>query len=135
MKLIIVSGRSGSGKSTALHVLEDMSFYCIDNLPIGLLGPLTQEAIQEHHGSGKAGKIAVSIDARNMYRELSDFPLIISALNANHIDTEVIYLDADDEVLLKRFHATRRKHPLSNHQISLREAIAKEKKLEILIQI
>jgi len=129
MKLIIVSGRSGSGKSTALHVLEDMGFYCIDNLPIGLLGPLTQEAIEQHHDVGRARKIAVSIDARNMYRELGDFPLIMQALSASNIETEVIYLDADNETLLMRFHATRRKHPLSNNDVSLREAIAKEKEL------
>ena len=126
MKLIIVSGRSGSGKSTALHVLEDMGFYCIDNLPIGLLGPLTKEAIQE---ADHAIKIAVSIDARNLYRELGDFPLIMQALSASNINTEVIYLDADNETLLKRFHATRRKHPLSNRTVSLREAIARETEL------
>lgn len=129
MKLIIVSGRSGSGKSTALHVLEDMGFYCIDNLPIGLLGPLTREAIHEYQEAGKAAKIAVSIDARNLYRELGDFPLILQALSASNISTDVIYLDADNETLLMRFHATRRKHPLSNNNVSLREAIAKEKEL------
>ena len=62
MKLIIVSGRSGSGKSTALHVLEDLGFYCIDNLPIGLLFPLTQEATNQNSPS-RLGKMAVSIDA------------------------------------------------------------------------
>ncbi len=129
MRLIIVSGRSGSGKSTALHVLEDMGYYCIDNLPIGLLGPLTHEAIEEYRGEARASKIAVSIDARNMYRELGDFPLILKALRNSQIDTEVIYLDADDETLLKRFHATRRKHPLSDQSISLKEAIAMEKAL------
>jgi len=126
MKLIIVSGRSGSGKSTALHVLEDMGFYCIDNLPIGLLGPLTREAIHEYQEADRSVKIAVSIDARNLYRELGDFPLVMKALSASNINTEVIYLDADNETLLKRFHATRRKHPLSNNEVSLREAIAKE---------
>ncbi|OZG70545.1 RNase adaptor protein RapZ [Hahella sp. CCB-MM4] len=127
MKLIIVSGRSGSGKSTALHVLEDMGYYCIDNLPIGLLGPLTKEALYE--GAGHADKIAVSIDARNLYRELGDFPHIYKRLQSEEVDIEVIYLDAKDETLLKRFHATRRKHPLSSKSVSLKEAIQQEKAL------
>ena len=127
MKLIIVSGRSGSGKSTALHVLEDMGYYCIDNLPIGLLGPLTQEALYE--SAGHADKIAVSIDARNLYRELDDFPIIYKQLKSEQVEIEIIYLDAKDDTLLKRFHATRRKHPLSSKSISLNEAISKEKAL------
>ena len=72
MKLIIVSGRSGSGKSTALHVLEDLGFYCIDNLPIGLLFPLTQEAVPQE-ATTRLRKMAVSIDARNLSSELANF--------------------------------------------------------------
>ena len=125
MKLIIVSGRSGSGKSTALHVLEDTGFYCIDNLPIGLMAPLTHEALT--HRAPGAQKIAASIDARNLSRELRDFPDIIHRLETQGVETETIYLDADDETLLTRFHGTRRKHPLSSRTVSLREAIAQEK--------
>ncbi|AZZ90852.1 MULTISPECIES: RNase adapter RapZ [unclassified Hahella] len=127
MKLIIVSGRSGSGKSTALHVLEDMGYYCIDNLPIGLLSPLTQEVLDQ--GKTQNQQLAVSIDARNLYRDLSDFPSIYATLQAHNIDVEIIYLDANDATLIKRFHATRRKHPLSSKSTSLKEAIAKEKQL------
>lgn len=126
MKLIIVSGRSGSGKSTALQVLEDVGFYCIDNLPIGLLFPLTEEALAE---KGRLTRIAVSIDARNLSRELSEFVAIHRRLKEMPIDLEIIYLDALNHVLLKRFHSTRRKHPLSSDQVSLKEAITAEREL------
>lgn len=128
MKLIIVSGRSGSGKSTALHVLEDLGFYCIDNLPIGLLFPLTREAATQS-SPGRLGKMAVSIDARNLSGELSNFEDIYRSLQDTGVTIEIIYLDADEQSLLQRFHATRRKHPLSDDKTSLREAIGNEKKL------
>lgn len=128
MKLIIVSGRSGSGKSTALHVLEDLGFYCIDNLPIGLLFPLTTEATAGPSG-GRLKNIAVSIDARNLSDEIANFESIHQRLIKSGIVTEIIYLDATEQSLLQRFHATRRKHPLSDDQTSLSEAIRYEKKL------
>jgi RNase adapter protein RapZ len=126
MKLIIVSGRSGSGKSTALQVLEDVGFYCIDNLPIGLLFPLTEEALAEQ---GRLNRIAVSIDARNLSQELREFAGIYAKLKNMPIQLEIIYLDALSQTLLKRFHSTRRKHPLSNDKVSLKEAIAAERDL------
>ncbi|WP_303290638.1 RNase adapter RapZ [Marinobacter sp. SS5-14b] len=128
MKLIIVSGRSGSGKSTALHVLEDLGFYCIDNLPIGLLFPLTQEATAQE-APNRLRKMAVSIDARNLSGELANFETIYHQLKNTGVEVEIIYLDADEQSLLQRFHATRRKHPLSDDNTSLREAIASEKAL------
>jgi UPF0042 nucleotide-binding protein len=127
MKLIIISGRSGSGKSTALNVLEDVGYYCIDNLPIGLLFPLTEAALQNHRQ--RLSKIAVSIDARNLSNELSNFGDIYSELSEKPIDIEIIYLDALNQTLFKRFHATRRKHPLSSDTLSLKEAIEAERKL------
>lgn len=127
MKLIIISGRSGSGKSTVLNVLEDVGYYCIDNLPIGLLFPLTEEALQNN--TQRLGKIAVSIDARNLSNELRNFGTIYSELTKKPIDIEIIYLDALNQTLFKRFHATRRKHPLSSDKLSLKEAIEEEKKL------
>ncbi|SFM41003.1 RNase adapter RapZ [Marinobacter zhejiangensis] len=127
MKLIIVSGRSGSGKSTALHVLEDLGFYCIDNLPIGLLSPLTREATNQ--GSGRLKRIAVSIDARNLSDEIANFEDIHRQLRQTGATMEIIFLDATDQALLQRFHATRRKHPLSNDHTSLKEAIDSEKHL------
>ncbi|TGN40012.1 RNase adapter RapZ [Marinobacter confluentis] len=128
MKLIIVSGRSGSGKSTVLHVLEDLGFYCIDNLPIGLLVPLTQEATGQSSPS-RLAKMAVSIDARNLSGELSNFENLYHSLQQTGVTVEIIYLDADEQSLLQRFHATRRKHPLSDDKTSLREAIGNEKLL------
>lgn len=128
MKLIIVSGRSGSGKSTALHVLEDLGYYCIDNLPIGLLFPLTREAAAQEK-PGRLDRMAVSIDARNLSDALADFADIHKRLEATGVDIEIVFLDADEQSLLQRFHATRRKHPLSNDRVSLREAILQEKKL------
>ncbi|MEP3562427.1 MAG: RNase adapter RapZ, partial [Marinobacter sp.] len=128
MKLIIVSGRSGSGKSTALHVLEDLGFYCIDNLPIGLLFPLTQEAATQE-ATTRLRKMAVSIDARNLSGELANFEAIYSQLKSTGMDVEIIFLDADEQTLLQRFHATRRKHPLSDDKTSLPEAVSYEKTL------
>ncbi|WP_372964298.1 RNase adapter RapZ [Marinobacter sp.] len=128
MKLIIVSGRSGSGKSTALHVLEDQGFYCIDNLPIGLLFPLTQEATSQE-APNRLRKMAVSIDARNLSGELANFETIYHQLKGTQVEVEIIFLDADEQSLLQRFHATRRKHPLSDDKTSLREAISNEKLL------
>ncbi|MDV2077079.1 RNase adapter RapZ [Marinobacter xestospongiae] len=128
MKLIIVSGRSGSGKSTALHVLEDLGFYCIDNLPIGLLFPLTREATAQE-STGRLKKIAVSIDARNLSDEIANFEDIHHQLTQTGATIETIFLDATDQALLQRFHATRRKHPLSNDRTSLKEAITSEKHL------
>ncbi|WP_166264320.1 RNase adapter RapZ [Marinobacter caseinilyticus] len=128
MKLIIVSGRSGSGKSTVLHVLEDLGFYCIDNLPIGLLFPLTREATT-HASPGRLDKIAVSIDARNLSGEIANFEGIYQQLQQSGLKLEIIFLDATDQALLQRFHATRRKHPLSDEKTSLREAITYEKLL------
>ena len=127
MKLVIVSGRSGSGKSTALHVLEDLGYYCIDNLPIGLLFPLTEEALKT--ASGRLHNMAVSIDARNLSDEIANFETLYQQLKSCPIQTEIIYLDAQDPALLQRFHATRRKHPLSNDRTSLKEAITVEKHL------
>lgn len=127
MQLIIVSGRSGSGKSTALDVLEDHGFYCIDNLPAALLPELTERALL--HTELMHPRVAVSIDARNMPSQLQRFPELLADVRARHIQCHVLYLDAADETLLKRFSETRRRHPLTNDQRSLGEAIADEKVL------
>ncbi|WP_397377607.1 RNase adapter RapZ [Pseudomonas sp.] len=124
MRLIIVSGRSGSGKSTALDVLEDNGFYCIDNLPAGLLPDLAERTLM--HTELLHPQIAVSIDARNLPSQLKRFPELLADVRARHIQCDVIFLDADDETLLKRFSETRRRHPLTNESRSLAEAIADE---------
>lgn len=127
MRLIIVSGRSGSGKSTALNVLEDNGFYCIDNLPAGLLPELAERALL--HTELLHPQIAVSIDARNLPSQLKRFPELLEEVRARHIQCDVLYLDADDETLLKRFSETRRRHPLTNESRSLAEAIRDEELL------
>jgi len=120
MRLIILSGRSGSGKTIVLHTLEDLGFYCVDNLPLSLLPDLEKQIGAMHP------KIAVSIDARNLSTDLSHFKNILLQLQESAHTCEIIYLDADENTLMKRFSETRRKHPLSNKQISLREAIRQE---------
>lgn len=127
MRLIIVSGRSGSGKSTALDVLEDNDFYCIDNLPAMLLPELAERTLLA--AELVYPQIAVSIDARNSPNQLERFPELLAGLRARHIVCDVLYLDADDETLLKRFSETRRRHPLTNDSRSLAEAIRDEKTL------
>lgn len=126
MKLVILSGRSGSGKTTALHVLEDAGYYCIDNLPAGLLPSLVAETLASD--SPEHENLAVCIDARNISQQLSAFAGIIAALPGD-VETSVIYLDADDETLIKRFSETRRKHPLSNRDTALAEAIQSESEI------
>jgi UPF0042 nucleotide-binding protein len=124
MRLIIVSGRSGSGKSTALDVLEDNGFYCIDNLPAGLLPELAERSLL--HTELLQPLVAVSIDARNLPSQLKRFPELLAEVRARHIQCDVLYLDADDETLLKRFSETRRRHPLTSDERSLAEAIHDE---------
>lgn len=126
MRLVVISGRSGSGKSTALHVMEDEGYYCIDNLPASLLAPLVEQIQQEGYPALKG--IAVSIDARNTGRDLALFPSALT-LAQTRMTCEVIYLDASKPTLIKRFSETRRKHPLSSDGIDLPEAIESEKKL------
>ena len=120
MKLTIISGRSGSGKSTVLHILEDRGYYCIDNLPASLLPALADRI---SNGDTHLSDIAVSIDARNISADLRQAPEIISELQARELSTEIIFLDANSQTLLKRFSESRRKHPLSNESTDLREAI------------
>lgn len=112
MRLVIVSGRSGSGKSTALAVLEDNGFYCIDNLPASLLPDLAERALL--HTELLRPQVAVSIDARNLPSQLKRFPELLEQLRQRNIQCDVLYLDADNATLLKRFSETRRRHPLTD---------------------
>ncbi|GAA6144583.1 MAG: RNase adapter RapZ [Thalassolituus sp.] len=125
MRLVVISGRSGSGKSSALHVLEDLGFYCIDNLPIGLLPALASQA----DANEKLTRVAVSIDARNLSATEESIEKLLIDLPNDHYQLDVVYLDASENVLLQRFSATRRKHPLTTDQLSLAEAIDQEKAL------
>lgn len=127
MKLVIVSGLSGSGKSVALHTLEDLDYYCIDNLPLGLLEPFSQQMLENPRT--RQDNVAVGIDARSLSDDLQHFPQILKHLRERGIHTEILYLQADDDILLKRFSETRRKHPLGKGNVSLADAIRQERNL------
>ncbi|WP_207061319.1 RNase adapter RapZ [Motiliproteus sp. SC1-56] len=127
MKFVIISGRSGSGKTTALQALEDLGYFCIDNLPVALLPTLAEQVLKEPM-EDKSG-IAISIDARNTSHGLKQFPSIIGSLDRSPIQYDIIYLDAAEPTLLKRFSESRRRHPLSDGEKGLKEAIALEKTL------
>ncbi|WP_062263491.1 RNase adapter RapZ [Endozoicomonas arenosclerae] len=126
MKLIIISGRSGSGKSSALHALEDEGFYCVDNLPASMLNDLPANL---KSSLGEPPRMAVSLDVRNVPGALERFPALLDKLKKQGVECQVIFLDADSDSLMKRYSSTRRRHPLSNDNVSLAEAINLEKKL------
>lgn len=127
MHLVIVSGRSGSGKSATLDFLEDNEFYCIDNLPASLFTSVVDRALRQIEIIQP--KIAVSIDARSFPNQIEKFPAIFERLKQKHVKCHLVYLDASDEQLLKRFSETRRRHPLTTDTRSLSEAIEDEAKL------
>ena len=131
MRLIIVSGLSGSGKSVALHVLEDLGYYCIDNLPSALLESAVEEVTTKSPQARRL--IAVGIDARNRAGDLETLPGLIAALRERQMQTDVLFLQASDDVLLKRFSETRRRHPLADEAAELRTAIAAER--EVLAEV
>lgn len=123
ISLIILSGRSGSGKSTALHVLEDLGYYCIDNLPVSLLRPL----INRLSTNRTLTKVSVSIDARNIAEDLANFPTIVADIL--EVNMQIVYLDSASSTLVMRFSETRRKHPLTNQNMDLRAALEYETQL------
>ena len=127
MKLIIISGLSGSGKTVALHTLEDEGFYCVDNFPLGLLTSfadhLSSQQIQIYED------IAVGIDARSGANDLKCFNQIIQTIKNKNIEIEVVYFQAEINELIKRFSDTRRRHPLTQKGIPLAEAIDIERNL------
>ncbi|MEN8107202.1 MAG: RNase adapter RapZ [Pseudomonadota bacterium] len=127
MNLVIISGLSGSGKSVALHTLEDMGYYCIDNLPVGLLDALSQEF--SGHNFGNVNDIAAGIDARNHADQIQHFPAFIESCSKRGIHCRTLFLKAENETLLKRFSETRRKHPLSGTETPLADAIEMERAL------
>ncbi len=125
IKFFIISGTSGSGKTIALQVLEDLGFYCIDNMPASLVSEMASRAIGNQ---SNYQNFAISIDSRNQ-DFIGDLEDSFASLESLNIKFRVIFLDADDSTLLKRFSETRRKHPLSDEHTSLTEAIQKERKL------
>lgn len=123
MQLIIITGLSGSGKSVALKALEDSAYYTADNLPAKLL----PEMVDFLRGAGYT-RSAVSIDARSG-DTLSQLPRHVEELKARGIDVRVLFLDAKAETLLKRFSETRRRHPLSDGDLTVSECIAREREM------
>ena len=127
MRLIIISGLSGSGKSVALHMLEDLDYYCVDNIPAALLKPFVSHTLRSQDNLYQ--RTAVGIDARNTAAEIATVPALVKELKSSGIDCELIFLTASDEELLRRYAETRRKHPLSRGSEGLREAIKLERDL------
>lgn len=126
MSFLIVSGLSGSGKTIALQALEDTGFYCIDNLPAALL-PHFAGLLAEMRGSAIMNT-AIGLDVRNR-AFLADLPKSLNDLRTRGIHYRIIFLEAEDSILIKRFKETRRKHPMLDEQTPLVEAIHMEKKL------
>ena len=125
-RLAVISGMSGAGKTIALRALEDLDYYCVDNLPAALMSAFVAAATAS--ATSPHPRLAVGIDVRNRSEDLRRVPEILSELARQGIDHELIFLDARDEILFKRYSDTRRRHPLTGDGLSLSEAIALERK-------
>lgn len=125
--LIVLTGLSGGGKTVALRALEDLEFYCVDNLPGSLLPHLVQSVLQDR--SSRRRRIAVGMDVRNRGEDFSHLPSVLSELAAAGVQVHLIFLDCRDEVLIKRYSETRRRHPLALRGVSLADAIVEERRL------
>lgn len=123
MQLLLISGLSGSGKSIALKVLEDSGYYCVDNLPADLLA-----ALVDHLQGAGYSNIAVSIDVRSAH-SVQRLPALLQDIKQKNIDVHVLFLDAQNDTLVKRFSETRRLHPLSNGVMTLPECVSQEREL------
>jgi len=124
--LLVVSGLSGSGKSVALKTFEDLGFYCVDNLPAELLGSFVRSVTE---GDSAPSKLAVGIDVRNRHNDLASLPQWLSEVGTMGLDPKLVFFDTRDEVLLKRYADTRRRHPLSHLGLALADAIALERQV------
>jgi UPF0042 nucleotide-binding protein len=122
MQIVIVTGLSGAGKSTALRALEDIEFTCVDNIPVPLVAQMVDHLAHE----GDRDKLAIAIDARQR-RNLSAWGATLTRLRGAGHRLEVMFLDASDEVLLRRFSETRRRHPLSGDDLS--EGVRRDREL------
>ena len=125
-QLIVVSGMSGSGKSVALKTLEDLGFYCVDNLPADLL-PAFVRSVTGSEGTPE--KLAVGIDVRNRNSDLARIPEWLSAVGELGLDPRLVFFDTEDPVLLRRYADTRRRHPLSHLGLALADAISLERQV------
>ncbi len=127
LHLIVLTGMSGGGKTVALRALEDLEFYCVDNLPTALL-PQLVAAVSADPATARR-RIAVGVDVRNRADDLKRMPSVLSELAGAGVLVHLIFLDCSDAVLIKRFSETRRRHPLAAHGLSLGDAIAEERRL------
>ncbi len=127
MRLVIVTGLSGSGKSIALHALEDEGYYCIDNMPVFLLVAFAINLVENPDDRYKL--TAIGIDARSDHTGFQEIPDLVKRLRKSNVECEIITLDAQDDILIKRFSETRRKHPLTDNNTSLAEAIKQEREI------
>lgn len=127
MKLVIVTGLSGSGKSIALNALEDEGYYCIDNMPVFLLIAFAVNLID--HPDDNYRFTAIGIDARSDHEDFSEVPALVEKLRDNGFECQIVFLEAQDEILIKRFSETRRKHPLTDNKTTLAEAILQDREL------
>lgn len=125
--LVIVSGMSGSGTSVALRTFEDLGYFCVDNLPADLLPQFVASVMRADDGA--PAKMAVSIDVRNRHSDLSNIPEWLSAVGKLGLDPRLVFFDANESALLKRYADTRRRHPLSHLGLSLADAIALERQV------
>jgi UPF0042 nucleotide-binding protein len=127
VKLVIVSGLSGSGKTVALHTLEDAGYYCIDNLPLGMLPELVDKLINS--APQPYDLVAIAVDARSRVDNSDRFDEVMRLMDKHPLHLKVLFLSADTARLLKRFSETRRMHPLSREGLPLADAIQQEKEL------
>jgi UPF0042 nucleotide-binding protein len=127
MRLVIVSGLSGSGKSVALAMLADLDYYCVDNIPAGLLPGLIAYTVRTSEVAYRL--TAVGVDARNRPEDLGAVPQLVADLRRSGIGCELLFLRADNDTLLNRFSDTRRRHPLSRGDIGLQDALEQEQRL------
>lgn len=126
MKLLVVTGLSGAGKSMAVNALEDIGFFCIDNLPTGLVARLIDFAQQ---GENQLNRVAVVLDVRGL-RTVQDVDAALAALDEKKVDYEILFLDASDAVIRRRYKETRRQHPLSiSDGLPIQEAVARERQV------
>ena len=126
LRLIVVSGLSGSGKTVALHVLEDLGYYCIDNLPAALL----EKAVDEvRSGKDSVRLLALGVDVRTRAAGMQSLPEMLRDLEAQNVRTEIIFLHASDDILLQRFGESRRRHPLAVRGTQLQAAIDSEREM------
>lgn len=122
MRIVIITGMSGSGKRTGMKMLEDIGFYCIDNLPAGLVSQFVELLTQP---GNEYSKVALGIDIRTA-GSMKNFAQVIKCLKQNGHDTEVLFLEASDKTLIKRYKETRRIHPLAGDG-TIEEGIKKER--------